>query len=159
MSLALALATAGKLRDALTAEVEGARGERRLLRTLDSAALLARATARASFLAETQRLERDLAKELARAAPELGLREVTLDAIARAVPREGGLLAQTLGEVRALAGALAEIDKLNLALAGRALACVRGYVEAVAPTPRAYDRRGVRSHSAPPALAVVSARG
>jgi hypothetical protein len=159
MSLALAASTAAKLRDALAAEVEGARQERRLLRGLDSAALLARATARAAFLAETERLERDIAGHLARAAPALGLREVTLDAIARAAPAEGGALARTLGEVRALAGALSEIDRLNLALAGRALACVRGYVDAVAPAPRAYDRRGARAAGAPPALAVVSSRG
>jgi hypothetical protein len=158
MSLELAAATAAKLRDALAAEVESARGERRLLRGLDSAALLARATARAAFLAEAQRLERETAAHLTRASQALGLREVTLDAIARAAPVEGGLLARTLGEVRALAGALSEIDRLNLALASRAIACVRGYVEAVSPTPRAYDRRGARAASSPPALAVVSSR-
>jgi hypothetical protein len=142
MSLALALDTATKLRDALAAEVEAARGERRLLRTLDSAALLDRATARATFLAESRRLEGELARELGRAAPA-----------------GGGPLADVLGEIRALAGALSEIDRLNLALASRALACVRGYVEAVAPAPNAYDRRGARAASAAPALAVVSARG
>lgn len=159
MSLPHAVIVAARLRDALAAEVEEARGERRLLRTLDSAALLARATARAAFLAESQGLERELAAHLARAAGALGLATLTLDGLAAAAPAEGGALARTLGEVRALAGALHEIDALNRALAGRALACVRGYVDAVAPTPRAYDRRGHRAAGAVPALAVVSARG
>jgi len=56
-----------------------------------------------------------------------------------------------------LAGALQEIDRLNLELARRALAVVRGYVEAIQPTPRAYDRYGGRA--AAPALAVVSSKG
>jgi hypothetical protein len=141
MSLPLAVATAAKLRDTLAAEVESARGERRLLRALDSAGLLERATARASFLSEMQRLQDELARELGGA------------------PRDAGPLSDLLGEVRALAAALAEIDRLNLAVASRALACVRGYVEAVAPAPHAYDRRGQRAHPAAPALAVVSARG
>jgi hypothetical protein len=67
------------------------------------------------------------------------------------------MLAHILAEVRALAGALQEIDRLNLALAGRALACVRGYVEALQPKPRAYDRRGTRAEA--PVLAMVSCKG
>lgn len=159
MSIRQAVDVAEQLRDALSAEVEGARGERKLLRTLDSAALLARATARAAFVASTQRLERDLAGHLARAASALGVAPVTLDNLTRAAPAEGRALAAVLAEVRALAGALHELDQLNLALAGRALSCVRGYVHAVAPAPRAYDRRGTRSAAYAPALAVVSSRG
>jgi hypothetical protein len=162
MPLAAAIAAAGRLRDLLSAEVEGARGERRLLRTLDSAALFARAQSRAAFLAETQRVERELADGLVVAARALGIQEVTLQRLEAAAPRDGGALARALSEVRALAGALQEIDALNRSLAERALSCVRGYVDAVAPAPQAYDRRGARpapAAAARPALAVVSSRG
>ncbi|MFL5261892.1 MAG: flagellar export chaperone FlgN [Anaeromyxobacteraceae bacterium] len=157
MDLENALETAGRLRDALAAEVESARRERQLLRSLDAAALFARASQRGAFLAEVARLERELAARLGAAAKALGLEEVTLDRFRLRVPVTGERLAHTLAEVRALAGALQEVDRLNLDLAGRALACVRGYVEAVRPTPRAYDRRGARA--AAPTLAMVSSKG
>jgi len=157
MDLENALETAGRLRDALAAEVESARRERQLLRSLDAAALFARASQRGAFLAEVARLERELAAGLGAAAKALGLEEVTLDRFRLRVPVAGERLARTLAEVRALAGALQEVDRLNLDLAARALACVRGYVEAVRPTPRAYDRRGARA--AAPALAMVSSKG
>ncbi len=157
MDLEKALETAGHLRDALATEVESARRERQLLRALDGPALFARTAQRADFLSEVARLERDLAASLARAAETLGMREVTLERLSERAPRRGGELARIFSEIRALAGALREIDRLNLSLAGRALACVRGYVEALAPTPRAYDRRGARA--ATPALAMVSSKG
>jgi flagellar FlgN protein len=157
MDLENALETAGRLRDALAVEVESARRERQLLRSLDAAALFARASQRGAFLADVARLERELAAHLGAAAKALGLEEITLDRLRLRVPAEGTRLAHTLAEVRALAGALQEVDRLNLDLAARALACVRGYVEAVRPTPRAYDRRGARA--AAPALAMVSSKG
>jgi FlgN protein len=157
MDLEIALEKAGQLRDALAAEVESARRERQLLRALDAHGLFARAAQRTQFLAEVGRLERELAAALASAATALGLSEVTLDALRARAPGPGERLAHVLSELRALAGALQEVDRLNLQLAGRALACVRGYVEAVQPAPRAYDRRGTRS--ATPALAMVSSKG
>jgi hypothetical protein len=60
-------------------------------------------------------------------------------------PEEAEALAACLSDVRALTGALAELDRLNLMLAGRALACVQGYLTALAPAPTAYDRRGGRA--------------
>ncbi|HET9597701.1 MAG TPA: flagellar export chaperone FlgN [Anaeromyxobacteraceae bacterium] len=157
MDLENALETAGRLRDALAAEVESARHERQLLRALDTKGLFSRAAQRSGFLAEVARLEQELAAALGRAARALGVGEVTLEALRARAPGPGGALARTLSEVRALAGALKEIDALNLQLAGRALACVRGYVDALQPTPRAYDRRGGRA--AAPALAMVSSKG
>jgi hypothetical protein len=158
MHLGNAVETAGRLRDALAAEVEGARGERQLLRSLDAAGLFARAAARAAFLEAVAALERELAARLSRAAADLGLAQVTLDGLRQRAPGPGAALAATLSDVRALAGALHEIDRLNLQLAGRALGCVRGYVEALRPVPSAYDRRGGRAAAAP-ALALVSAKG
>ena len=157
MDLENALEKAGSLRDALAAEVENARGERQLLRRLDAGGLFARAAQRAEFVAEVARIERDLALSLSRAAGTLGLTEVTLERLRALAPREGEALSRILSDVRALAGALQEIDKLNLQLAGRALTCVRGYVEALRPRPRAYDRRGTRAEA--PVLAMVSSKG
>ena len=157
MDLEMALETAERLRDALAAEVESARRERQLLRALDATGLFARAAQRTQFLADVARLERELALRLSRAASALGLGEITLERIRAHAPQQGERLDRTLSEIRALAGALQEIDRLNVQLAGRALACVRGYVEALQPTPRAYDRRGARA--AAPALAMVSTKG
>ena len=49
--------------------------------------------------------------------------------------------------MRALAAALQELDALNRLLASRALACVRGYVNALTGPPTAYDRRGASTSS------------
>ncbi|HET7754931.1 MAG TPA: flagellar export chaperone FlgN [Anaeromyxobacteraceae bacterium] len=152
----LAVATAEALHDVLAREVENAREESRLLRRLDASRLFDAATRRTAFLSEAGRLEKDLAARLAPAGAALKLREVTLDGIRAAAPELGGRLADVLGEVRALAASLSELDRLNHALASRALACVRGYVEALAPTPRAYDRRGGRAFARGSGLATVS---
>ena len=157
MSLERAVDAARRLRDALASEVAAAREERLLLKRLDSTALFARATARAHFLAEVARLEREMALGLSAAASAFGLREVTLERLEQAAPEGGRRLAAALDEVRALAGALREIDRLNASLAQRALACVRGYVDALAPAPSAYGRAGARA--AAPVLLTVSSRG
>ncbi len=145
-----ALATAHELRCALQREVERAQREREVLRTLDSDRLFAGAAARAAFNAEVARLESALAAALSRAAGAMGLSEVTLQRLALRAPQGAAELSKTLADIRALAGSLAELDRLNLLLAGRALACVQGYLTALNPAPSAYDRRGARSGS--PAL-------
>lgn len=144
-----ALATAHELRRALQLEVERAQREREVLRTLDSDRLFSGAAARAAFNAEVARLETALAGALARAAGALGLSEVSLPRLSAAAPAGAAELARLLADIRALAGALAELDRLNLMLAGRALACVQGYLTALNPAPAAYDRRGLRAASAP----------
>jgi hypothetical protein len=151
-----ALNTASRLRDALEAEVERARHEREILRTLDADRLFAGASARASFNAEVAALETRMASALARAASSLGLSEVTMARLKIRAPEEAEALAHVLSDVRALAGALAELDRLNLMLAGRALACVQGYLTALAPAPTAYDRRGGRAPMR--AVAAVSSK-
>ena len=140
-----ALATAHELRRALELEVERARREREVLRTLDSDRLFASATARAGFNAEIGRLESALAGALTGAATRLGLTEVTLHRLSLKAPGEAAELARLLADIRSLAGALAELDRLNLLLAGRAMACVQGYLTALNPLPAAYDRRGARA--------------
>jgi hypothetical protein len=157
MSLEAALGAAARLRDALAAEVDRSRAERALLKRLDGAALLERAAERARFLEQAARHEREMAGALAQAAGLLGLPEVTVARLQAAAPGPGARLAGLLSDIRALAGALREIDQLNASLARRALSCVRGYVEALAPVPRAYERGGLRA--AGPALATVSSRG
>jgi FlgN protein len=152
-----ALNTAAALRRALEAEVERARHEREALRTLDSDRLFASASARAAFNAEVARLESALATRLARAAGALGLPEVTLARLALRAPAAAAALSAVLADIRSLAAALAELDRLNVALAGRAAACVHGYLNALSPTPAAYDRRGLRA--AGMSRSAVSTRG
>lgn len=146
---------ARRLRDVLAAEIAGARGERLLLSSLDSQGLFARAAQRASFLSETARLERALAEALAELGEAVGCREVTLERL-RAHGGDGAdELAGLLSQARALARALRDMDRLHLELARRAMAVVRGYVEALQPTTSAYDRLGTRA-SAPAPIAVSS---
>ncbi len=152
-----AIAVTKQLRAALAAEVEGARNERKLLKSLDARALFARATERATFNAYVARLERELADALAAVAHSCHLGEVTLSRLAEKAPEETAGLARALDDVRALAAALKELDQLNVFLASRALACVRGYVSAVSPAPTAYDRRGLRAQA--PVAVVVSSKG
>src|SRR6266545_6949893 len=104
MDLENALEKAGHLRDALAGEVENARCERRLLRTLDTAGLFERAAQRNAFLAEVARTERELAVSVSRAAGTLGLTEVTLARLRERAPRQGQILTEILADVRALAG-------------------------------------------------------
>jgi glutathione S-transferase len=156
MVLDEALDSAEKLCEALAGEVAAARGERHLLRSLDSQALLRRAAARAEFQAQLARLEGRLHDALASAAGRLGIGTVTIAALAEREPRGASALSRTFGEVRALAAALAELDRLNQILASRALRLVRSYVEAITPSPGAYDRRGGRA--AITAATVVSSR-
>ena len=158
MDLENALQTAVRLRELISDEIQRARDERRLLRSLDASALFARAAQRAVFLADAARLERLLGSSLQQVASASGMPALTLERLRKLVPsHEGTTLAEVLSEVRALAGALQEIDRLNVDLARRALRIVRGYVDTLQPTPRAYDRRGTRTGA--PALAVVSSEG
>jgi len=148
------VALALELKRTLEAEVGRSRREREVLRTLDSDRLFASAAARANFNAEVARLEGELARGLAAAAGSLGLAEVTLQRLALRAPAEASHLSRVLAEIRSLTGALAELDRLNLQLAGRALACVQGYLTALAPAPSAYDRRGARASTS--AIAAIS---
>lgn len=152
-----AIGAAQDLKEELAGEVARAREERQLIRRLDAGGLFARAGARASFNGRVARLERDLSAALSRPALALGLEEVTLERLSQKDPGGAGRLARALAEIRALAGALSELDQLNRMLAGRALSCVRGYVDAITPPAAAYDRRGLRASA--PALAMVSTEG
>jgi hypothetical protein len=156
MSLEQAVASAEVLRDLLEREVEGARRESRLLRRLDASGLLDRAARRSGFLVEAQQAGNTVANELRRAAASLNLRGITLEFLRTRAPAPGPALADLLAEVRTLSGTLSELDRLNRALATRALACVRGHVAALSPAPSAYDRRGGRSFAAPNLSSVSS---
>ncbi|WP_373049408.1 hypothetical protein [Vulgatibacter sp.] len=57
-------------------------------------------------------------------------------------PRPEAIAAQ-LAAIRREAARLRFVDAENAALAARTLRCVRGYAHALAPTPEAYDRRGL----------------
>ena len=140
-----AVAITVELRRVLDAEVERARLERTALRSLDSDRIFSGAAARAAFNADVATLESRLADALAKAAGHFGLSEVSLARLSERAPAETAALSRALGDVRALAAALAELDRLNLILAGRALACVQSYLTALQPSASAYDRRGFRT--------------
>lgn len=152
-----ALETARRLRDALATEIESARGERRMLRTLDASALFARAAQRSAFVVEVRRLERTLATRMQDLAGSAGHQPGPMPDAAADPLGPATALSDAIAEIRALAAALAEIDRLNGVLARRALAVVRGYVDALQPAAGTYDRFGARA--ATPALALVRSQG
>jgi hypothetical protein len=148
MSLSAALASVEQISSALQAEIARARSQRMLIRGLDAGGLLAYAQARGAANTRLGELEAALATALRAGAHALGRTTLGLDDL-RALPQpEARALADGLTEVRALAAALHELDGMNRLLAERALACVRGYLDAVVPRVSAYDRKGARSGEA-----------
>ncbi len=143
MELDTAITKAEQLRDALANEVERARGDRALLRSLDAEPLIKSAMQRAAFNALCARLQQEIAAELSLTADAQCLTEVSIASLSAFAPECAALLALTFGEIRALASALSKTDALNRSIAERALACVHGYLTAVALRPQAYDRRGI----------------
>jgi hypothetical protein len=140
--LELALTVVDSIRRALEAEVERARQERALIRTMDVDGLVHRAALRGTFNDQVRRLQNDLGAALGAAAATLGLKEVTVAALREQRPEQATLLEEGLGAIRSLAAALAELDDLNRILGQRALSYVRAYLGAMNPTPAAYNRRG-----------------
>lgn len=137
-----AISVAEALKCALDAEVERAQGERILVRNFDVDGLFKRAAARDAWNGEVVKLQQGLAAALREAGVALGLAEVSMEALAKKAPLEAAQLADVLGQVRALAGALAELDELNRKLATKAMTCVKGYLQALAVSTSGYDRRG-----------------
>jgi hypothetical protein len=143
-----AISVIHQIRDALRAEVERARAERALIRTMDVPGLMAHAAARTEFNALIEQRQSQLSTELGCAGHALGLREVTIEGLRAAAPALGDRLAAGLAEVRSLAAALSELDELNRMLGQRALSFVRAYLGALSPRPAAYDRRGLATAAA-----------
>ena len=141
-SLSRAIELTEEIRASLEAEVAIAREERVLIRRMDSEGLLARASKRADFNTRTSALMVSLGQTLATAAAELGLTEVTMDALQSRAPEEGRQMAALLADVRALAAKLSQLDALNRMLSQRALSYVRAHLAVLSPKPAAYDRRG-----------------
>jgi len=141
-SLARAIELTEGIRASLEAEVAVAREERVLIRRMDADGLNARAAKRAEFNTRTGGLMVSLGRTLAAAANELGLGEVTMDALQASAPVEGRRMAALLTEVRVLAKTLSELDALNRMLSQRALSYVRAHLAVLSPKPAAYDRRG-----------------
>ena len=137
-----ALTVIDSIRRALEAEVERARQERALIRTMDVDGLVHRAALRATFNDQVGRLQQNLGSALAAAGAALGLQEVTVAALRAHKPQQSDRLADGLADIRSLAAALAELDDLNRLLGQRALSYVRAYLGALNPTPSAYNRRG-----------------
>jgi FlgN protein len=128
-----------RLRTTLAAELVQARGQRLLIRNLDTQGLFERARQRSAFNVQLAQLEHALSEVLETAGRTLGLAQITLGDLA---PQSSQRLDACMAEVRALASALRETDALNRKLGERALGRVRGYLAALAPGSVAYDRRG-----------------
>jgi len=143
-----------RLRTTLEVELVQARGQRVMVRTLDTQGLFERARQRGAFNVQLAQLERSLAEALEAAGHALGLKQVTLVDLRLAVPEAAQRLDGLLDEVRSLAGALRETDALNQRLGDRALRRLRGHLSAVTPRTVAYDRRGALS----PIAALSTAR-
>lgn len=145
-----AITITNQIRKALEAEVNRAREQRALIRVMDVEALVRRATLRAEFNTTVGQLQLQLTEQLSGVAAELGLSEMTVEALRATLPGSAERLSDSLGAIRALAAALAELDDLNRLLGQRALSYVRAYLGAVNPTPAAYDRRGTAAAVRPP---------
>ena len=137
-----AIRTTEEIRDALAAEVTRARDERVLIRNMDVDGLFLRAGKRADFNQRTADLQLELSGNLKDVAGELGLTDVTTDALRTRAPVFANRFSAILAEVRALASALSELDALNRLLGQRALSYVRAHLAVLSPKPAAYDRRG-----------------
>ena len=120
---------AEQLKTALATEVESARAQRQLLRSLQAEAILNSSAQREAFNARATRLQYDLSKALD------STRERPLE------------LEQTLEEIRSLAMALHELDVFNRTIGNRTLTVVRSYLTAIVPRPAAYDRQGRRART------------
>jgi hypothetical protein len=156
MDLEQTLTTAEKLKEALSSELERARDERRLLRTLDSARLMERAAKREHFNSSMVVLQREFQTNLETVGQRLGMNQVSVEALSQREPEASARLSVAVAEVRALAGALSELDALNRALGERTLGVVRGYISAIVPRTAAYDRQGI--HKAPGSSTTRSTR-
>jgi hypothetical protein len=131
-----------RLRATLEAELVQARGQRLLMRSLDTQGLFERARQRSAFNVQLAQLEQALGEVLGAAGRALGLAPVTLVGLRKAVPEAWHHLDACMAEVRALASALREIDTLNQRLGERALRRLRSHLSALTPRTVAYDRRG-----------------
>lgn len=131
-----------RMRDALQAELGEAREQRVLVRKLDVQGLFERARRRGEFNLRLAELQGSLGDALAASASVLGVEKVSMDVLHSSGLEMARQAAAALSEVRASAQALQEIDTLNQMVARRALACVRGYLSALAPRADAYDRYG-----------------
>jgi hypothetical protein len=141
-SLARAIELTEEIRTSLEAEVSLAREERVLIRRMDADGMNARVAKRAEFNSRTSNLMVSLGRTLGAAAVDLGLTEVTMEALQTHAPVEGRKMAGLLAEVRILAKKLSELDALNRMLSQRALSYVRAHLAVLCPKPAAYDRRG-----------------
>ncbi len=140
--LARAVAITESICELLGGELVRAREQRHLIRNMDAERLLASARQRDEANGRLAGLEAELARALGAAGQRLGIETVTLEALGASAPEDTADLRDGLGQVRALASALNELDQLNRQLAERALLYVRSYIGAILPRSAAYDRRG-----------------
>ena len=144
MELTDTLTHARSIKVLLEAELRRGGEERAALCSVNVATILAHADTRELFSA---RARTEVAAFQQKAAAALGLAgagELTRDAVRAIAVKEPAAqpLHAAMVELAALAAALDQRYRQNRAVAERALACVRGYLAALAPGPVAYTRRG-----------------
>lgn len=137
-----AIVTSQALEQTLDEEVARARNQRVLIRNFDAQALLDRAAVREGWNRRVRTLQQELGKHLMEVAEQYGLREVTIESLGLVAAEPARRLAESLAQVRALAGTLNELDALNHHLAQRASAVVRGFLGALTGGSATYNQRG-----------------
>lgn len=140
---------ATRMRKHLQTELEAAREQRVMVRKLDVQGLFERAQARGEFNVILARLQDELTQSLADLNIAAQGSPLSLAALRASEDPHASQLAQALGELRASAQALQEIDTLNQVLSRRALACVRGYISALSPRGDVYNRYGTSQAGGP----------
>ncbi len=152
--LSPAVTAAASLARALRSEVDRVRKGSQLLSGLRAAEVLEFAAGRTEFLERAAVLQEQIHAGVAEASATQGLDAPDGAALERAFPLEGAALNTELSEIRALAGALRELDELNARIATRTLSVLR-FVGKLGST--GYNRSGGEAASGTPAR--VSARG
>jgi DNA repair exonuclease SbcCD ATPase subunit len=140
---------ATRMREHLQTELEAAREQRVMVRKLDVQGLFDRARARGEFNVLLASLQDELTQSLAELNIAVKGTPLSLEQLRASDDPQAPRLAEALGELRASAQALQEIDTLNQVLSRRALACVRGYISALSPRGDVYNRYGTSQAGGP----------
>lgn len=144
MKLADALAHARSIKALLEEELRRGEEERAALCAVDVTNILAHAGTREQFSARARTAVAAFQRKAAAALGLDGPGELTRTAVQAIAEKEPAArpLHAVMMELSSLAAALDQRYRQNRAVAERALACVRGYLAALAPRPVAYTRRG-----------------
>jgi hypothetical protein len=126
----------------LEEELGRARAQTARLAALDGPAAFEYARSRETFTIRLAAHEARLLEQVGEAAQALGMSSFEVSEIRRRFPEPGARLFLKLAALGRAAAALRGQDARNLHLAGRARACVTGWLRALTGPAAAYTRRG-----------------